>query len=426
MTAQNLAGFLTYNEFHQHSVGSASDVLITGFDIIFFWVARMMMMGMYAMDGEVPFHKVYINGLVRDKNGQKMSKSKGNVLDPLVLSQDYGTDALRFTMCMLCGQGKDVKLSENNVEVYRNFATKLWNATRFCEMNDCLPQEGFDPAGVQTSQNKWIINGVVECKNEIDKALSQYRFNDSAAAIYRFVYGTFCDWYLEFTKPLLAGDDETLKAEIKGTTGWVLDQILLMLNPFMPFITEELYTSIAKREEGAYLMAQQWPEYDNALLDSDASAEVEWVKSLISEIRSVRADMNVPAKAKIEMIVQDANEATKANLAKYEAEISQMARLSALSHANEAPKGAIKTVIGEATYILPIADLIDLDQERARLEKEISKLEDNIKKMSQQLDNKNFVANAPEAVIAEKKEIIEQDTDKKEKLNKALEQLKAA
>jgi len=401
------------------------DVLITGFDIIFFWVARMMMMGMYAMD-DVPFRKVYINGLVRDKNGQKMSKSKGNVLDPLVLSQDYGTDALRFTMCMLCGQGKDVKLSEGNVEVYRNFATKLWNATRFCEMNDCLPQAGFDPSSVTATTNKWIINGVVECKNKIDKALEQYRFNDSAAAIYRFVYGTFCDWYLEFTKPLLAGDDDALKNEIKGTTGWVLDQILLMLNPFMPFITEELYTSIAKREEGTCLMAHDWPQYDDALLDGDAAAEIEWVKTLISEIRSVRSDMNVPAKAQIEMIVQDANEGTTANLTKYEAEIAQMARLSAIAHTDDAPKGSIKTVIREATYILPIADLIDLDQERARLEKEISKLEDNINKMAQQLDNKNFVANAPEEVIAEKKGIIEQDTDKKEKLNKALEQLRAA
>lgn len=401
------------------------DVLITGFDIIFFWVARMMMMGMYAMD-DVPFRKVYINGLVRDKNGQKMSKSKGNVLDPLVLSQDYGTDALRFTMCMLCGQGKDVKLSESNVEVYRNFATKLWNATRFCEMNDCLPQEGFDPSSVSSTQNKWIINGVVECKNEIDRALEQYRFNDSAAAIYRFVYGTFCDWYLEFTKPLLSGDDEALKSEIKGTTGWVLDQILLMLNPFMPFITEELYKSIAKREEGACLISHAWPKYDKTLLNADAAAEIEWVKTLISEIRSVRSDMNVPAKAQIEMIVQDANDGTSSNLAKYEAEIAQMARLSAISHSDDAPKGAIKTVIREATYILPIADLIDLDQERARLEKEISKLEDNINKMAQQLDNKNFVANAPEDVIAEKKGIIEQDTDKKEKLNKALEQLQAA
>ena len=199
-----------------------------------------------------------------------------------------------------------------------------------------------------------------------------------------------------------------------------------MLNPFMPFITEELYTSIAKREEGTCLMSHDWPQYDDALLDGGAAAEIEWVKTLISEIRSVRSDMNVPAKAQIEMIVQDASEGTTANLTKCKAEIAQMARLSAIAHTDDAPKGSIKTIIREATYILPIADLIDLDQERARLEKEISKLEDNINKMAQQLDNKNFVANAPEEVIAEKKGIIEQDTDKKEKLNKALEQLRAA
>ena len=401
------------------------DVLITGFDIIFFWVARMMMMGMYAMD-DVPFKTVYINGLVRDSKGQKMSKSKGNVLDPLELSKSYGTDALRFTMCISCGQGKDVKLSEKNVEVYRNFATKLWNATRFCEMNDCLPQAGFNPASVQSTTNKWIINAVVDCKNDIDDALAQHRFNDSAATIYRFIYGSFCDWYLEFTKPLLAGDDEGLKAEIKGTTGWVLDQILTMLNPFMPYITEELYASIAKREEGTFLMAQQWPDYDESLKFPDAAAEIEWVQTIISEIRSVRSDMNVPAKAQIEMIVQDAHEDTAANLDKFNAEISQMARISSIKQSNESPKGAIKTVIREATYVLPIADLIDLDQEQSRLEKEIEKLNDNINKMAQQLDNKNFVDNAPEEVIAEKKGIIEQDNDKKQKLTKALEQLKAA
>ncbi len=401
------------------------DVLITGFDIIFFWVARMMMMGLYALD-EVPFKKVYINGLVRDSKGQKMSKSKGNVLDPLELSKSYGTDALRFTMCISCGQGKDVKLSEKNVEVYRNFATKLWNATRFCEMNDCLPQKGFDPKSVEASQNKWIIHSLVKCNNDLEDALAQYRFNDAAAIIYHFVWGTFCDWYLEFTKPLLAGDDKDLIIEVKGTTGWVLDQILILLNPFMPFITEELYNSIAKRDNDTLLLETKWPIYDQALISDETASEIEWVQTLISEIRSIRSDMNVPAKAEIEMIVQEANEGTMQNLKKYNAEICQMVRLSNISMNEDAPKGSIKTILREATYILPIADLIDLDEERARLKKEISKLDDNINKMAQQLNNKNFVDHAPDEVIAEKKGIIEQDTQKKDKLDKALQQLNAA
>ncbi len=403
------------------------DVLITGFDIIFFWVARMMMMGMYAMDGEVPFHKVYINGLVRDSKGQKMSKSKGNVLDPLVLSEEYGTDALRFTMCISCGQGKDVKLSEKNIEGYRNFATKLWNATRFCEMNDCMPHAGFEPSTVQNPTNQWIIGQVVQCQKDIDTALEGYRFNDAATACYQFVWGNFCDWYLEFTKPLLASDDAQLIDEVKGTTGWVLEQILILLNPFMPYITEELYGEIADRKEGDWLLSHEWPKYDDALVSQGATQQIEWVIKIISEIRSVRADMNVPVKAEIELLVLNANDMIKGGFDTYGEMIKKMARLKDISYGDSAPKGSIQTVVDEMTTLaLPIAELIDLDQERERLKKEISKLEDNIKKISQQLDNQNFVANAPEEVIAEKKGIVEQDEDKKQKLNNALEQLLAA
>ncbi len=401
------------------------DVLITGFDIIFFWVARMMMMGMHFMD-DVPFKKVYIHALVRDKNGQKMSKSKGNVMDPLDLIDEFGADAVRFTLLAMAAQGRDVRLSEDRVAGYRNFATKLWNATRFCEMNDCLPKAGFDPSSVKNATNQWIIGQVVNCQKEIDTSLEGYRFNEAATACYQFVWGTFCDWYLEFTKPLLAGDDAALIEEVKGTTGWVLEQILILLNPFMPYITEELYANIAKREEGQWLLTHEWPQYEDSLMAQDATAEIEWVQTVISEIRSVRADMNVPAKAEIELIVEGANDGTAKNLKVYEAVLKQMCRLLSISTSGDTPKGSIKTIIREATYILPIAELIDLDQERARLQKEISKLEDNIKKISQQLDNKNFVANAPEEVIAEKKGIVEQDQDKKQKLNKALEQLLAA
>lgn len=401
------------------------DVLITGFDIITFWVSRMMMMSLY-LTGEVPFKDVYIHALVRDSKGQKMSKSKGNVIDPLDLIDQFGADALRFCLTAMAAQGRDVRLSEDRVAGYRNFATKLWNATRFCEMNNCLPQVHFNPLTVKNNVNKWAIHSIVQCKKDIETALETYRFNDAANIIYQFVWGTFCDWYLEFTKPLLAGEDEDLKNEIKGTTGWVLDQILILLNPFMPFITEELYASIAKRQKDALLMGQKWPEYDKALSNQEASNEVTWVKNIISEIRSVRSDMNVPPKAKIDLLVKDAPESTRHNFQTYSEIIESMARLTGINYTDEVPKGAIQTVVGQTTLILPIAELIDLDQERERLKKEISKLEDNIAKIKQQLDNQNFVANAPEEIIEEKKEIIFQDSDKREKLSKALEQLKTA
>jgi valyl-tRNA synthetase len=401
------------------------DVLITGFDIIFFWVARMMMMGMHFM-GDVPFKTIYMHALVRDSNGQKMSKSKGNVIDPLVLIDKFGADAVRFTLTAMAAQGRDVRLSEDRVAGYRNFTTKLWNATRFCEMNECLPQAGFDPASVQNPVNKWLIHSVVECKEDIDKALESYRFNDAAQAAYQFVWGTFCDWYLEFTKPLLAGDDEALKAEVKGTTGWVLEQILILLNPFMPYITEELYSKIAKREEGQWLLNGAWPEYKEDLKSDCAVKQIDWVIRVIGEIRSVRSDMSVPARAEIELMVKDACDMAKQGFDMYGDIMKTLARLSSITHVEEAPKGSIQTIVDKTTLILPIAELIDLDQERERLRKEITKLEDNIKKISGQLDNKNFVANAPAEVIEEKKDIVAQDEDKKQKLHKALEQLLAA
>lgn len=401
------------------------DTLITGFDIIFFWVARMMMMGIHFM-GDVPFKKVYIHALVRDGKGQKMSKSKGNVIDPLDLTEKYGADSLRFCLTAMAAQGRDVRLSEDRVAGYRNFATKLWNATRYCEMNECLPQEGFDPKSVETPINQWIIGSVLDCKTSIDTALEGYRFNDAANAIYQFVWGTFCDWYLEFSKPLLAGNDQKLKQEVRGTTGWVLDQILLLLNPFMPFITEELYTSIAKRPADAMLLKGEWPDYPAELKSDCAHKQIEWVMNVISEIRSIRADMNVPAKAQVALMVKDANDMVKQGFENYSDVMRSMAKLSDIKFVDEAPKGSIQTVVYDTTLILPIAELIDLDQERERLKKEISKLEDNIKKISQQLENENFVANAPEEVIEEKREIVEQDNQKKEKLAKALEQLDAA
>lgn len=402
------------------------DVLITGFDIIFFWVARMMMMGLHFMD-DVPFKKVYIHALVRDAKGQKMSKTKGNVIDPLDLIEKYGTDALRFTLMAMAAQGRDIKLSEDRVEGYRNFATKLWNAARYCEMNECRPVSGFDPAKLEGTLNKWIVSEIVKTEQDIEKALETYKFNDAASAIYHFTWGTFCDWYLEFTKPVLNGDDGALKEETRQTTGWVLDQILTLLNPFMPFVTEKLYEEMAKRESKERLITASWPDYDESLVDADAMKKIDWLTRFISEIRSVRSDMNVPAGAKIKLIVKDACADTKAGLAAYDTILKQMARLDSIElNDAEPPKGSIQTIVDQTTLILPIADIIDLDQERERLKKQIGKLEQDIKKISQKLENEKFIANAPEDVIAEQKSRREEAETVRNKLSAALKQLEAA
>jgi len=404
------------------------DVLITGFDIIFFWVARMMMMGIHFM-GEVPFKQVYIHALVRDAKGQKMSKSKGNVIDPLELIEKYGADSLRFTLTAMAAQGRDIKLSEERVQGYRNFATKLWNAARYCEMNGCLPQPGFKPEEVSNTLNKWIISSVLDTRGAIDKALTDYRFNDAAGAIYHFTWGSFCDWYLEFTKPLLNDkpDDDPLVQEIRGTTGWVLEQILTLLNPFMPYITEELYKSLGMQAGADKLISKSWPDYAEGLSDEAAAAEIDWLERFISEIRSVRADMNVPAGARLQLLVKDASEETKGRLNAYDQIIRQMARLEAVEiNEAEPPKGSIQSVVGEATIILPIADIIDLDKERERLKKQIGKLEQDIKKIEQKLENKKFIENAPEDVVEEQKSRKSEAEAVLNKLSQALKQLEAA
>lgn len=401
------------------------DVLITGFDIIFFWVARMMMMGIYFME-DVPFKTVYIHALVRDSKGQKMSKSKGNVIDPLDLIDQFGADALRFCLTAMAAQGRDVRLSEDRVAGYRNFATKLWNASRYCEMNNCTSHEGFDPAKTELPLNKWIINAVKSCQEDIDKALENYRFNDAASTIYQFTWGTFCDWYLEFTKPILNGDENAAQAEVRQTTAWVLNQILKLLNPFMPFITEELNEQLGFKEEGKWIFSSEWPDYGSELEDDWAVKQIEWVIKIITEIRSVRADMNVPAKAEINMLVKDACDMTKQGFETYGDLIKKMARLSAIDYTDEAPKGSIQAVVDRITLVLPIADLIDLDKERERLQKEIAKLDSDINKISKQLDNQSFVANAPAEVVEEQKNRRAESETTKEKLVQALEQLNVA
>ncbi|WP_041320082.1 valine--tRNA ligase [Hyphomicrobium denitrificans] len=381
-----------------------TSVLVTGFDIIFFWVARMMMMGLHFMD-EVPFRDVYIHALVRDEKGQKMSKSKGNVMDPLVLIDEFGADALRFTLAAMAAQGRDIKLAKSRVEGYRNFATKLWNASRFAEMNECVRQRDFDPKSATQIFNKWIIGEAEQTAKAVTGALEAYKFNEAAAAIYEFVWGEFCDWYLELIKPLLAGDDEDAKAETRAVTAWTLDQILKMLHPFMPFITEELWAHMVehgvKRDD--LLALSQWPALDG-LVEREAVDEVNWVVSLISEVRSVRTEMSVPAGAKVPLVVVGADEALRARVHRNDETLKRLARLDGIDFADVAPKGAALIVAGETTAALPLVGIIDMAAEKRRLAKEIEKADGDLKKMEAKLSNPQFMERAKEEAIEEAKE----------------------
>jgi len=378
-----------------------TDVLVTAFDIIFFWVARMMMMGLHFMK-EVPFHTVYIHALVRDEKGAKMSKSKGNVINPLELVDEYGADALRFTLAAMAAQGRDVKLSTSRIEGYRNFGTKLWNAARFCELNECKSVEGFDPASAKQTLNRWIAGEVQKTSDKITEELEAYRFNEASGAIYRFVWNIFCDWYVELAKPLLQGDDEAAKAETRAMAAWVLDQAMHLLHPFMPFLTEELWqrTGETGTSREGLLMLSEWPHY-TGLVDEAADSEMDWVIRLISEVRSVRSEMNVPAGAKVPLMLKDASSATADRLERHNGLICRMARLSEAVTGNETPRGAIQFVVDEATAVLPIADVIDLQAETQRLEKTMAKLEIEIKKIDGKLGNAKFMDKAPQAVIDE-------------------------
>ena len=401
-----------------------TDVLVTGFDIIFFWVARMMMLGMHFMK-EVPFRTVYVHALVRDASGQKMSKSKGNIIDPLELIDKFGGDALRFTLASLAAPGRDIKLSEARVEGSRNFATKLWNAARFCEMNECGPVADFDPASCQQTINRWIVGEVAACTRDIDRYIAAYRFNDAAQTIYQFIWGTFCDWYVEFSKSLLNGDDEAARDETRATTGWAMMQLLRLLHPFMPFITEELWTQFGSRD-GGMLIGEAWPDFGESLDDAAVRAEMNWVVDLISGVRSVRSEMNVPPAAQIPMLLTGANETSVAWLDRHGALIRRLARLSSAATGDTVPEGAVQLVHGEATAALPIADVIDIDQEKARLQSAIAKSEGEIGKLEKKLGNQQFLAKAPEAVVEEQRERLAASQSTRDKLADALERLSAA
>ncbi len=400
-----------------------TDVLVTGFDIIFFWVARMMMMGLHFMH-EVPFHDVYIHALVRDEKGAKMSKSKGNVIDPLALIDRYGADSLRFTLAAMAAQGRDIKLSTQRIEGYRNFATKLWNAARFAEMNFSKRSADFDPRALSIVLNRWIIGEASKAAADVTAAIRAYRFNDAANAIYRFVWNIFCDWYLEFSKPLLLGTDEAAKAETRAATAFVLEQILKLLHPFMPFITEELWGSeiLGEAKRDTCLALAPWPRLEGCE-DAAAEAEIGFVVDVVSEVRSVRSEMNVPAGAQIPLVFIAAEAQIIARAKNWEATIQRLARLSEISFAGEAPAQAAQLVARGTLAALPLEGIIDFAAEKARLLKEIDRLTSEAKKIEAKLGNADFISRAPEEVVEENRERLADAQERREKLAAALARL---
>jgi valyl-tRNA synthetase len=379
-----------------------TSVLVTGFDIIFFWVARMMMMGLHFMKEE-PFATVYVHALVRDKNGAKMSKSKGNVIDPLELIDEYGADALRFTLAILAAQGRDVKLDPARIAGYRNFGTKLWNAVRFAGMNGVAGAQDFEPADAKLTINRWILSELSATVRETTASIERFRFNDAAGVVYKFVWHSFCDWYLELLKPVFSGEDKAAARESRLCVAHVLDEVLKLLHPFMPFMTEELWENTAGAGGRSTLLCHAvWPAPD--FEDAQAAAEINWLVELVSEIRSVRAEMNVKPAQILPLVVVDANETTRARLARHAPAIERLARVDPVSLGHEAPKASAQIVIGEATACLPLEGAIDFDAERARVEKEVKRLDGEISRLKGKLGNAKFVANAPEDVVAEERE----------------------
>jgi len=425
-----------------------TDALVTGFDIIFFWVARMMMMGIHFMK-DAPFSTVYIHRLVRDEKGAKMSKSKGNVIDPLGIIDEYGADALRFALARGAAQGHDIKLSPQFVEINRNFATKLWNACRFAEMNDCALPEGFRPTEARDTLNRWIVHETVKATREVTEAIESYHFNDAANAIYRFVLNVFCDWYVELAKPVLTGEESAIKAETRAMVAWARDECLKLLHPFMPFITEELWEVTGRREtllalsswprkartispeQLAMMSAANEPAIPPSLLipdqpdftDEAAEAEIGWVVDLVTAIRSIRAEMNIAPSTLTALVLAGASAETRARVPRWTDVIKRLARLSDISFADRAPEGAVQLLVRGEVAALPLKGVIDLAAEKVRLDKEIAKADADIKRVDAKLGNEKFVANAPEELVEEEKEKRDAALARREKIVEALKRL---
>jgi len=384
-----------------------------------------------------------------------MSKSKGNVIDPLHLIDDYGADALRFTLAAMAAQGRDIKLAASRVEGYRNFATKLWNACRFAEMNACAVLPDFDPAKTTQTLNRWIAHETSRATREVTEAIEAYRFNDAAAAIYRFVWNVYCDWYLELAKPVLMGEEGDAKSETRATVAWARDEILKLLHPFMPFITEELWAVTARRE--GLLVLAPWSRKTNELLlaqaalmaaassptepltalvlpvvepaeftDPAAEAEIGWVVDLVAAIRSVRAEMNIPPATLTALVLSGTSAETKERAPRWSDVIKRMARLADISFADRVPEGSVQLLVRGEVASLPLKGVIDLSAEKTRLDKELAKADADIKRVDAKLANEKFVANAPEEVVEEEKEKREAASARKDKIFEALERLKSA
>ncbi len=393
-----------------------TSVLVTGFDIIFFWVARMMMMSMYVMK-KVPFKKAYIHGLIRDEQGRKMSKSKGNTVDPMDIIEKYGADALRFFMAAMETQGRDINISEARIQGYRNFATKLWNSARFGEMNDCALPADFTENNVKYPVNRWIVAKVKEASVELTKNLDNFRFSDAANIVYQFVWGAFCDWYIEMIKPILYGDNEDEKAETRAVFAWVLERILIILHPFMPFITSELWNNGKARQE--HLINAAWPK--NESFDTAAINDIDWVIDLIGAIRSLRAEMNLPAGAKLTVRLKGANADSLNHLQRFKPIICSLARLEDIgSYEDEITPDMAESVFREASLLIPLKGVVDFAAERERLQKELDGLKQNLIGYERKLSNPSFVERAPAAVVEEEKRRRQEALENKEKVEKAL------
>jgi valyl-tRNA synthetase len=407
-----------------------TSVLVTGFDIIFFWVARMMMMGLHFMKDdkgapEIPFHDIYIHRLVRDASGAKMSKSKGNVVDPLGVIDEFGADALRFTLMRNVAPSHDIRLGPQDVENNRNFATKLWNAARFVEFNGAARVAGFDPKQAREILNRWIAHETAKAAAEITSAIEAYKFAEAAAAAYRFVWNVYCDWYVELSKPLLTGPDGAAKDETRAMAAWALDEIIKLLHPFMPFITEELWRVTAEQgpKREAMLALSEWSTLEG-LADDKAEAEIGWVIDLITAVRSIRAEMNI--NVNIPLVLAGASAETQARAERWAEFIKRLARVSEISSAATAPQGSVQLVVRGEVAALPLIGIIDIAAERARLTKEMAKAESDIKRVDAKLGNEKFVANAPEEIIEGEKEKRAEAAERLAKLTEALERLKGA
>ncbi len=398
-----------------------TDVLVTGFDIIFFWVARMMMLGLHFLD-EVPFHTVYIHALVRDEKGQKMSKSKGNIIDPLEMINEYSADALRFTLCSMAAQGRDIKLSKQRVEGNRNFTTKLWNAARYCEMNDCRHDSAFDPGVCEEIVNRWIVGEIANLRIQVDDALAGYRFNEAAMSIYQSIWNVFCDWYLEFSKPLLADTESAAARETRATMSWCLDQLLILLHPIMPFVTEELWGRRDNRRASPLITAS-WPSYGTELVDSNASDEMNWVIRLVTLVRNIRAELNVPPRARIRASLTDADAEIAARLERHRTLIVKLAGLAEINLAESVPENAIEAILGEANLVLELAEFIDINAETTRLRKELTRTEQEIDGYDRKLANEKFLARAPVEVVETQRERRASALETRERLGEALRRL---